>query len=94
MLFNCLLQDKVVTQALKGGNTAEFYSGEGTYNKSLMLQAVHPDIAEVKWKFGRWHHEVNYKPFKDNKLIFVDGYSSKHNRTETDKFQFERVRVR
>jgi len=94
MLFNCLLQDKVVTQALKGGNTAEFYSGEGTYNKSLMLQAVHPDIAEVKWKFGRWHHEVNYKPFKDNKLEFADGYRPADNRAETDTFKFERVRVK
>lgn len=93
MLFNCLLQDKIVTQALKGGNTAEFYADEGTYNKSLMLQAVHPDVAEVKWKYGRWHHEVNYKPFKDNKLEFVDGYSPKDNRMETDLFGFERFRV-
>ncbi len=94
MLFNCLLQDKIVTQALKGGNTAEFYADEGTYNKSLMLQAVHPDVAEVKWKYGRWHHEVNYKPFKDNQLQFIDGYDPKDNRAETDLFAFERVRVK
>ena len=94
MLFNCLLQDKIVTQALKGGNTSEFYADEGTYNKSLMLQAVHPDVAEVKWKYGRWHHEVNYKPFKDNQLQFVDGYDPQDNRSETDLFAFERVRVK
>jgi len=93
MLFNCLLQDKSGTQNQKGGNTAEFYADEGTYNKSLMLQAVHPDVAKVKWRFGRWHHEVNYKPFKDNQLQFVDGYDPKDNRSETDLFAFERVRV-
>jgi hypothetical protein len=92
MLFNCLLQNKIVTQALKGGNTAEFYASEGTYNKSLMLQAVHPDVAKVKWKYNRWHHEVDYKPFKANEPQFVEGYRPQNNRAETDLFQFERLK--
>ena len=94
MLFNCLLQNKIVTQALKGGNTAEFYAGEGTYNKSLMLQAIHPDVAKVKWKYNRWHHDVDYKPFKANKLKFIDGYSPQSNLSETDKFCMDRIRIR
>lgn len=93
MLFNCLLQNKIVTQALKGGNTAEFYASEGTYNKSLMLQAVHPDVAKVKWKYNRWHHEVDYKPFKANEPIYVDGYRPQNNRAETDLFGFERIKT-
>jgi hypothetical protein len=56
-----------------------------------MLQAVHPDVGEVKGKYGRWHHEVNYKPFKENKLEFVDGYSPKN---QPNAFEFERVRVK
>ena len=34
-----------------------------------MLQEMHPDVTEVVWKFNRWHHEVDYSRFKDNKLI-------------------------
>lgn len=93
MLFNCLLQNKLVTQALKGGNTDEFYDAEGTYNKSRMLEAIHPDVSEVKWKYNRWHHVVNYKPFKANKLEFVDGYDPQTNLDETSIFSLERVKI-
>lgn len=62
--FNGFLQGKMSTQKLKGGNTQEFYENEGTYNKSKMLQDMHPDVARVVWKFNRWHHHVNYKIFK------------------------------
>jgi len=67
--FNAFLQKKIRTQVLKGGNTAEFYSKEGTMPKSKMQVAMHPDVSEVVWKFGRWHHHVDYKPFKANKLL-------------------------
>ena len=61
--FNAFLQDKRTTQALGGGNTAEFYDEEGTKNKSQMLVDMHPDCAELVWKFNRWHHHVDYKRF-------------------------------
>lgn len=67
--FNAFLQNKLVTQAIGGGNTAEFYASEGTWNKSKMLQQMHPDVAKVVWRYGRWHHEVDYRPFRDNKPI-------------------------
>jgi len=67
--FNAFLQEKITTQRIAGGNTEEFYAHEGTYNKSKMLQEMHPDVTEVVWKFNRWHHEVDYSRFKDNKLI-------------------------
>ena len=38
-----------------------------------MLQEMHPDLARVVWRFNRWHHFVDYKPFKRNKPIKVDG---------------------
>lgn len=66
--FNAFLQEKVTTQRLSGGNTAEFYEHEGTLNKSKMLEELHPDVAKVVWKFNRWHHYVDYSPFKGNKL--------------------------
>ena len=72
--FNAFLQDKMRTQKLGGGNTAEFYSHEGTLAKSQMQVDMHPDVSKLTWKFGRVHHEVNYNPFKDIPLLFKDDY--------------------
>lgn len=71
--FNAFLQGKVTTQRMSGGNTEEFYAGEGTYNKSQMLVDMHPDSTKLVWKFGRWHHNVNYKQFKQT-LKFKKGF--------------------
>lgn len=87
--FNAFLQGKAATQTVKGGNTAEFYHAEGdldkskwrdgtlnaqgTINKSQMLVDLHPDVSRVVWRYGRWHHHVNYEPFKKNKLILKPG---------------------
>ncbi len=67
--FNAFLQGKVTTQRMKGGNTDEFYAAEGTKAKSQMLADLHPDVAKVIWRFNRWHHYVDYKPFVKNRLI-------------------------
>lgn len=84
--FNAFLQDKLETQKQKGGNTGEFYHKEGevkegeryakdgTYLKSKMMVDVYPRLSKIVHKFGRVHHEVNYKPFKKNKLKRVDNY--------------------
>jgi hypothetical protein len=63
------LQNKLRTQVLKGGNTEVFYSKEGTLPKSQMQVDLHPDVSKLVWKFNRWHHYVDYRPFKKNKLI-------------------------
>lgn len=70
--FNAFLQCKARTQTVKGGNTAEFYASEGTKPKSEMQVKVHPDISELVFKFGRWHHYVDYTVFKKNKFILRD----------------------
>jgi len=82
--FNAFLQDKMCTQVLKGGNTEEFYHAEGkvqdgeryadtgTLAKSQMLANVYPQYCKVVRKFSRIHHEVNYRPFKTQKLIRRD----------------------
>lgn len=80
VLFYAFLQEKMVTQALKGGNTQELYEGDtikkgekyaktGTVAKSQMLVDVHPDVARISWRFDRWHHHVDYRRFASNKLI-------------------------
>jgi len=71
--FNAFLQEKATTQTLKGGNTAEFYEKEGTLPKSEMIAKLHPDVAKVVWRFNRWHHHVDYRKFKKNKLKKKNG---------------------
>jgi hypothetical protein len=87
--FNAFLQGKAATQTLGGGNTAEFYHAEGTLDKSQwrdgklnpegtikksqMLVDMHPDVARIVWRYGRWHHYVDYSPFKDNQLRLKPG---------------------
>lgn len=67
--FNAFMQRKAETQTIQGGNTKEFYSNEGTTNKTKMLVDLHPDVTRMTTKFGRCHHTVNYRPFSKNKLI-------------------------
>lgn len=66
-LFNALLQEKLWTRRpqveMEGGNREVFYRHEGTLPKSRMLVRMHPDVASLTWKFRRWHHEVDYRPF-------------------------------
>jgi len=71
--FNAFLGYKMPTQVIKGGNTEQFYSKEGTLPKSQMQVAMHPDVSKVVWRFGRWHHHVDYSPFKNNKLVLKKG---------------------
>ncbi len=70
--FNQFLTGKRATQTMRGGNSAEFYDEEGTKKKSQMLADMHPDVARVAWKWNRWHHHVDYSPFKNNPLIMIN----------------------
>ena len=74
ILFNTFLGDKATTLKMKGGNTEEVYSDSDNRLKfAKSLQKQHPDVVEIVWKFNRWHHQVNYKPFKKNELIKKEG---------------------
>ena len=67
--FRPFLQKKISTQILKGGCNADFYQVEGTAPKSRMLAAVHPDVTRLVYRYGRAHHHVDYRPFKNNRLV-------------------------
>lgn len=69
--FNAFLCGKITTQRMRGGNSADFYDDEGTLPKSKMLEELHPDVAKVVFRFNRWHHHVDYSPFKENRLIKI-----------------------
>lgn len=73
VLFNAFLQYKLPTQTIRGGNTDDFYLREGTLPKSQMLVDMHPDVTRLVWKFKRWHHSVDYRPFRLNALIRREG---------------------
>lgn len=69
ILFNAFLVGKVTTMRMKGGNTSEVYADTDNRREfAESLQKQHPDVVKVTWKFNRWHHQVDYKPFKKNKL--------------------------
>lgn len=69
VLFNAFLQDKISTQLVAGGNTDALYRPRGTLPKSQMLVREHPDVAKLAWRFGRWHHYVDYRRFRNQRLI-------------------------
>lgn len=87
--FNAFLQFKLTTQALKGGNTKEFYEKEGTIPKSKMLVDLHPDVTKFVWKFNRWHHEVNYKKAAKGRLVKKE--SSRNGRSNNHGIELIKV---
>jgi len=72
--FNAFLGDKGTTMTMQGGNTDTVYNtGDQRREFAESLQKQHPDVVKVVWKFNRWHHQVDYSPFKHNKLIKKQG---------------------
>lgn len=80
LLFRALCMDKPGTSGSKnarplpGGNTDHVYNTDDhrrAFAESLKEQ--HPDVTEVVWKFNRWHHQVDYTPFRKNRLVLRDG---------------------
>jgi hypothetical protein len=57
---------------VKGGMTA-FYDadGDGRWRATEELRRKHPDVVKVTRKWGRWHHHVDYRPFRNNKPIRI-----------------------
>jgi hypothetical protein len=64
ILFYAFLQGKAPTQTVPGGCHQAFYDEEGTLPKSQMLVQAHPDVARLAYRYGRWHHEVDWERFR------------------------------
>lgn len=73
VLFMAFLQDKAGTMSMTGGNTDELYKGDGRLEMAQSLVDQHPDVVKIGKRFNRHQHEVNYTPFKNNKLIMQPG---------------------
>ena len=46
---------------------------DGRWKMAESLRKQHPDVVDIVWKWDRWQHSVNYKPFAKNKLIKKPG---------------------
>lgn len=67
----------MTTMTMKGGNTEDLYKlqnlKDGRLLMALSLVKQHPDVTTLYHRWGRWQHLVNYRPFKNNKLILKQG---------------------
>jgi hypothetical protein len=68
ILFYAFLIDKTTTMKVAGGMTPH-YQDDGRLKMAQELQQKHPDVVKITRKWGRWQHQVDYRPFKRNKLI-------------------------
>lgn len=77
ILINCFACKKITTMTMKGGNTDRLYRQDKKFDGRLemakSLQAQHPDVTTIKWKWGRWQHQVDYSRFKRNRLRLKPG---------------------
>jgi hypothetical protein len=72
VLFYAFLAKKHQTLSMIGGN-AELYKDNGRLLMAQALQKLHPDVVTITRKWGRWQHQVDYRPFKNNRLIKKEG---------------------
>jgi hypothetical protein len=70
ILMNAFLAGKVTTMRMTGGNTDRLYQEDGRLKMAQSLVDQHPDVVTITHKWGRPQHQVDYRPFKKNKLKF------------------------
>jgi hypothetical protein len=68
-LFYPFLAEKITTLTVKGGMTDYYEQTNKRLEFAQELQRAHPDVVKIVWKYNRWHHQVNYRPFRANRLI-------------------------
>jgi len=69
VLFLAFLGFKATTMSMRGGNTEALYADDGRKKMAESLVEQHPDVTKIAWKWGRWQHQVDYRPFRKNRLI-------------------------
>ena len=60
--------NKAATLTMKGGNEDIYAESDNRREFAESLAAQHPDVARVVEKYGRFHHFVDYRPFRNNPL--------------------------
>ena len=72
-LTYAFLADKMPTMTMGGGNTNELYQADGRLRMAQALQEQHPDVVTIYWRWQRWQHKVDYRPFRANRLLRKPG---------------------
>ncbi len=73
LLFTWCYCNKAASMTMKGGNTDTLYvhtDDRKEFAQSLVDQ--HPDVVRMVRRYNRWHHEVNYEPFRKNRLKKIE----------------------
>lgn len=73
LLFLAFLADKIATMHVRGGMTDYYEQTNKRRQFAEELRQAHPDVVKVVWKYNRWHHQVDYRPFRNNRLIKKPG---------------------
>lgn len=91
-LFNAFACGKITTMTMKGGNTEELYNIDKTGDQTTRegnadfdnrrefaesLRRQHPDEVRVTWKWGRWHHHIDYSQFQHTPPTLKSGLNIK-----------------
>jgi hypothetical protein len=87
--FYAFLQWKLPTQTIPGGCHEAFYAAEGTRPKSEMLLRAHPDCVRMVWRYGRWHHHIDFSRFAGNRLVRRPDWTP----PPVNPYQFARVEL-
>ena len=73
ILMEAFVCKKITTMKMKGGNTDDLYKDDGRLRMAQSLQQQHPDVTRITRKWGRWQHQVDYRPFQRNRLCRKPG---------------------
>ena len=82
VLIQAFICKKATTMTMKGGNEQIYRESNNRYDFAKALKDQHPDLVEIIWRYNRYHHEVNYKPFRINRLKLKDGIKLKDKSNE------------
>ena len=85
-----------LTMTMKGGNTEELYNINKTGDQNSRegnadfdnrrefaesLRRQHPDEVRVTWKWGRWHHHIDYSQFQHTPPTLKSGLNIRKGHT-------------
>lgn len=73
LLYTFLVQ-KIATMKTKGGMTDYYEKTNKRRQFAEELRNAHPDVVKIVWRYNRWHHQVDYRSFKKNRLEYRDDY--------------------
>ena len=96
IMFNGFLVEMPETMKQKGGQTDLYVEDKGDNPKRIAmarkLVELHPDVTSIVWKWNRWQHFVDYRPFqRTNKLRLKPGVEIPQTGMDSNGLVLERL---